>query len=382
MGCGSSISAKSINLNPDEKKRIYNKNKENFENIQKRFKEEVMNKTFVDDLDNLEKNKVQNLKSEMKILWSKYKNLFEKASIKKKSFNDLILNLIGENILKSKFIYEEHDVTKFLQKLIDDKFTNLGSNDKANLSNLILGSNLVIPKVVKSFRYYIDVIPNEIAIFWKAVNDNLKYNYDFDMNCFTIIFTPILINHEELVNDLCSYLEYNENLFCVNLIISPQNLETKNKDLYNLNAKSYSSLYKIFLSIRKNKNIKVLLFHCSKFYKIVIPPEIYLLILEKVKEDNMIGFHLGKFSVSEEFFEILFDSIKPLKNLFFLGLDTKMINKYLIEKLKTNLEKNNSISIFILAGLNDSKETEVVNDIKSKIKNVKLFHYEKNFNLV
>jgi hypothetical protein len=382
MGCGSSISVKSINLNPDEKKRMYNKNKENFENIQKRFKEEVMNKTFVDDLDNLEKNKVQNLKSEMKILWSKYKNLFEKASIKKKSFNDLILNLIGENILKSKFIYEEHDVTKFLQKLIDDKFTNLGSNDKANLSNLILGSNLVIPKVVKSFRYYIDVIPNEIAIFWKAVNDNLKYNSDFDMNCFTIIFTPILINHEELVNDLCSYLEYNENLFCVNLIISPQNLETKNKDLYNLNAKSYSSLYKIFLSIRKNKNIKVLLFHCSKFYKIVIPPEIYMLILEKVKEDNMIGFHLGKFSVSEEFFEILFDSIKPLKNLFFLGLDTKMINKYLIEKLKTNLEKNNSISIFILAGLNDPKETEVVNDIKSKIKNVKLFHYEKNFNLV
>ena len=124
MGCSSSIAREQIILNSPQKntrKEDYMKKAESFAKVHKKFKEEVLNKAFMDDLDKLEQNK-NNIIDGINKMWNKHKNLLISAHIDRDRFFFLIYEIIAENIIKTKFNYGELDGLKFLKLKLKEKF--------------------------------------------------------------------------------------------------------------------------------------------------------------------------------------------------------------------------------------------------------------------
>ena len=160
------------------------------------------------------------------------------------------------------------------------------------------------------------------------------------MNAFNLFLTPSLFSKDDIMEDLINFIEFNENLITINIVICPYKKDGKHLENYSLNANSYKHLYNIFKAVRNNTNIKVLFFHCSKNFQIIIPPEINNLILDKIKEDTILGLHFGKFNFSEDFCTKLFEILVLSNNLAYFGFDSNIANDNLLENLKTSLCKN------------------------------------------
>jgi hypothetical protein len=387
MGCSSSIAREKIIINSPQKntrKEDYLSKADSFTKVHKKFKEEVLNKAFMDDLDRLEQNK-NNIIEGINKMWKKHKNLLIQAQIDRDRFFLLIYEIIAENIIKTKFNYEELDGLKFLKTKLKEKFPSVTLEDFNNIKDIIVNKEGCFPRNQKALIYYTDLIQEEIQPFWKSINSNILFNKEIQVNALTICLTPSLISKENIMDDLVNIIEFNENLYTLNILLCPMKLDGKYLDVYNLNALTYKYLYKIFQAVRNNQNIKVLFFHSVKNYGIVLPPEINNLILEKVKEDTLFGLHFGKFNFSDDFSCKLFDDIVLSKNLCYLGYDTKLTDLHMIEHLKISLTKNKSLSAIILAGVECENEKKIVEDFRNEVlqnRNVKFFYYDKNLNLV
>lgn len=387
MGCSSSIAREQIILNSPQKntrKEDYMKKAESFAKVHKKFKEEVLNKAFMDDLDKLEQNK-NNIIDGINKMWNKHKNLLISAHIDRDRFFFLIYEIIAENIIKTKFNYGELDGLKFLKLKLKEKFSSVTLEDFNNLKDIIVNKEGYFPRNQKSLIYYTDLIQEEIQPFWKSINSNLLYNKELEIQALTICLTPALISKENIMEDLFNIIEFNENLYTLNILLCPMKLDGKYLDVFNLNALTYKYLYRIFEAVRNNQNIKVLFFHSVRPYGIVLPPEINRLILEKVKEDTLFGLHFGKFDFSEDFSCRLFDDIVLSKNLCYLGYDTKMTDLHIIDHLKTSLVKNKSLSAIVIGGIECENENKILEGFKNEVvqnRNVKFFYHDKNLNLV
>ena len=167
----------------------------------------------------------------------------------------------------------------------------------------------------------------------------------------------------------------------------------KKLDNLNLDPKMYGDLKELLVSTSKNKTLKIFLFGIDGENKIIVPPEISLHILELVKKDQIIGLYLGKWIFSKLFFQDLIESIKELKNLKVLILNTTNVDKKISENISHTLKKNTSLKIVLLSGILDLdpyiieefKKPMAKSNIKmlylnSKIKNLEELHSEETDN--
>ena len=112
MGCAGSttVNQKLIVSNVFHKGNVkqdsYLNRKQHFESFHKKFKEEIVNMAFMEELDQLDKLKNENLVPHINKLFIKYKNQLDKAKINKDIFTNLIYEVLSETFIKNQFLNE------------------------------------------------------------------------------------------------------------------------------------------------------------------------------------------------------------------------------------------------------------------------------------
>lgn len=393
MGCGSSHSINNglgfqknaVVTAIDERKIKFQKDLLYFEQIHNAFKEGMMNRVFMEDLDEVEKDKTMNINQHLHNLWEKHNGDARRAKLDKTQFNQLVLELIGENIIKTKFSYQEYDMFKLVKEKMTEILTGLTTEEKTNALGILTAKEGYYLRKQKGIVYFTDKIQSEIGPYWKAIHNNLKFNKELVINSLTIVLTPNLFSRDGIMEDVDEIIEFNSNLSTLNIFISPLDKEGNYYDSYKINPNTYKYLYRIFEAVKNNPNIKLLLFNCAKDYDIILPPEITNLIYEKIKEDTLLGFHIGNFYWSDCYMKYILEEISLSKNMTYLGMDMEVSNPANLNHLKQSLLKNKSLAAIFLSGFTCETNKNFFDEFKAQIlqdKNMKFFHYEKTCSLV
>jgi hypothetical protein len=325
--------------------------KQHFEEIHFKFLDKITNKAFLDDLEQLERNK-DLLSKNIEILWEKYKDSFHHAEIKHEDYKLLIVELIAEKIITENFGYKEFNVFKYIGTLLGTVF-NISPDDKKILYDILTEQEGEYLRMQKGFIYDISlrnkIDPNLLTMYYKGIHNNLKFNKKFDAQALVIVLTPQLLNNLDLMRDLPEIIQYADNLNTVAITLHPISDSGIYFSQYNLTPLYYSHIMKLFRAIKDNHRIKTVVFTCAKDYKIILPPEITKIIIDKVDDDSLMGLYLGNFHLSPTFIDHFWKVVIHLNNLLFLGYNIPQSEIYL-EKIKDGVLKNKSLKIVTLSG--------------------------------
>ncbi len=384
MGCGSTKTISKTTKTPSkiDRKLQYTDRAEQFEKLHFKFKQEIMNRTFSEALESLERNfRATSLDEDISKLYDQFQNEIRSSNIDRATFFNLVKELMSEKIIRRKLNYEEIDTFKVIKEAIN-KFTDITQDEKKSIFETLINKEGYYVRKQTGITYFTDKIHYDYLPLWKYVNNNLLYNKDLGITILTLVLTPSFFSSEDILEDLQNVIEFNELLTTVNIIICPLDHEGKWYERYHLNPHNYKYLYKIFEGVRNNPNIKVLLFNSMKDYQLVIPPEITDQLLEKMEEDTLLGIHIGKLNFSKDFESKFLESLTDTKNLLYLGIDLKFDDDDM-KTMEQMLLKNRSLNAIVLAGFKNSEknfEVELEENLK-KIKNIVFCHYEKDIDL-
>jgi hypothetical protein len=363
----------------------FHQRKARFEDIHTKYINKITNKLFLDDLDDLERNK-ESITKNLDILWDKYKSQFSDAGIRNSDYKMLIIELISEKIIKDTFGYKEYNVFRYIDSVLKACY-KITKEQKEQLYNVLTDQEAEYLRVQKGIVYDINlhnkIDTNILNLYYKGIHNNLKFNKEFLVHSITIVLTPQLLHNDSIIRDIPEIIQYNEHLNTVAIILHPVNENGQYLYQYNLTPLYYAYLMKIFKAIKANDKIKTVVFTCAKDYKIILPPEITKIIIDKLDDDTLMGFYIGKFQFSSNFMIEFWKSIHMLKNLLFLGYDIAGSDNCL-EKIKDAIIKNKSLQIIALSGFEFvEKELDGLRKILSTISEKKLlFYYQEDTDLL
>jgi hypothetical protein len=334
--------------------------KEHFEEIHNKFLNKLTNKTFLDDLDQLEQSK-DLLTNNIDILWEKYKDAFLQAEINHNDYKLLIVELMAEQIIIENFGYKEQNVFKFVGTLLGTVF-KISADDKKLLYDVLTENEGEYLRMQKCFIYDIAlhqrIEKNFLNMYYKGIHNNLKFNKKFDQNAIAIVLTPQLLGNENIMRDLPEIIQYADNLNTVAITLHPISESGVYLSQYNLTPLYYSHMMRLFKAIKDNRRVQTVIFTCAKDYKIILPPEITKILIDKVDDDSLMGLYIGNFMLSPNFIDQFWKAVIHLKNLMFLGYNVSQSEIYL-EKIKDGVLKNKSLQIISLSGFEfEPKELE------------------------
>ena len=200
-----------------------------------------------------------------------------------------------------------------------------------------------------------------------GINRNLKFNANYQPQILNIILTPFLLQNEDLINDLSELIEFGERLQIVSIIIEPVDENNNRYDTFNFNISDHTMLNRLLYAISNNKKIKALFLQCSKDHKIVLAPESANLIINKLQSETLLAFHIGNFTLSQEFVNKLCFQILSTRSLIFFGIDYKKIWTFLMNKLLPVLKANTSLLAISLTGFLIEQDKELMQTFTSKL---------------
>jgi hypothetical protein len=328
----------------------YPKRKEHFEDIHNKFLN-VTNKVILDDLDELERNKDLITKN-LDIFWGKHETVFTNAGIRHTDFKMLIMEVIAEKIITETFSYKEYNVFKFIGTLLVNIF-KISTEEKKLLYDILTEQEGEYLRMQKGFVYDIALHNKVNTIFlntyYKGIHNSLKFNKGFQLHAFILILTPKLLNNDDLMKDIPEIIQYGESLNTVVISLHPITDNGHYLEQYNLTPIYYAHIMRIFKAIKENPRIKTVVFTCARDYKIILPPEITKIIIDKLDDDILMGFYIGNFQFSHNFMDEFWKTVVHLKNLLFLGFNIPG-SEHCLEKIKDGVLKNKSLRIISLSG--------------------------------
>ena len=290
-----------------------------------------------------------------------------------------------------------HATNIFKKSFFDDPKINEIKKDLINcFDNNLEEINKEITFKLKFYNLYIERENNITKYFDFIHYEHILYSEKFELEALNVYLTPSFFASGKVIS-YTSEIILRKPIQYLSLILNA--IDTKSKegikklDNLNLDPKMYGDLKELLESTSKNKTMKIFLFGIDGENKIIVPPEISLHILELVKKDQLIGLYLGRWIFSKLFFQELIESVKELKNLKVLILNTTNVDKKISENISHTLKKNTSLKIVLLSGILDLdpyiieefKKPMAKSNIKmlylnSKIKNLEELHSEETDN--
>lgn len=341
-------------------KSIFNLNHETFSN-------KIVCFEITEDLQRYEDNKSSTMEI-VRTLVSKYKLKARKEGLANTSeLKDLFLQLLGEKLITKYLEIPKYDIFK----VINQEYIRLGIGNISNVNKWKHTIELFQKEFEMNMKTMVYKLEKELSELDKAqliaLNSNLKYHIDYQPRIFTVIISQKFLENKEMALDVANIIETSPTIQVVTLLLYPTDSNGYIVDSFGFDASEYRIIFKLIQGVAKNRSIKAFFFHSVKDYKIVIAPEIYSLIINKLQSETLVAFHLGGFTFSKDFLKKLLFQIISTRSMLFLSLHSDKIPTILNGVISPAIGKNTSLTALALTGFNIHDNSSIISEFRSKL---------------
>lgn len=331
------------------------------------FINKIVCNEITEDLQRYEDIKTGTMES-ISTLIKKYELLARKEGISSISeFKDLLLQLLGEKLITTYFEIPKYDIFK----VINQEYTKLGIGNNTNifqwkhtLEIFQKEFEMNMKTIVYSLEKELKELDNDQII---GINSDLKYHKDHQPKIMTVIISQKFLKNMDIALDVANIIETSPTIQVVILLLYPTDANGNVVNSFGFDAAEYKIVFRLVQGVAKNRQIKAFFFHSIKNYKIVIAPEIYNLIIQKLQSETLVAFHLGGFTFSRVFMKKLLFQIISTKSMLFLSLHSDKMPKILNSVILQTIENNASLTALALTGFNIRENSSIITEFKSKL---------------
>lgn len=393
MGCGTSknryIRTARIPFSIRESK--FEKNKTDFERFKEKYKNsfgkdydnflknpKITDKDITDLFEKYKENKFKENKTiitlrPMPLISEKSLSIIEEQFLKKIKLSEIFAIIVGKLKLNvdKKFLDEFQkkilpyfeDSTKTKEgrtpkhSFIDSKpiemskeFTKLKSLNDILEENQKIETKVVeiVPKKEeeeKMIRIKYEFNLSKICeILCLGINYNLKFYKKIRPKIFTLIINEELLEKAKLIKDLFELITECPSISAVNYILYPKDENGKLAEYFGFDCELYQRFYTLINAVQKNRKISTFCLHCITNYDVILPPEICLLISQKLTNESLTILHIGNFLFPDEFQERLEFLLSTSRTLLIYSIEHPLLTKENLESYITLFGKNKSLN--------------------------------------
>ena len=329
--------------------------KQRYEHLHKLCDAELIGKHCMDEIQRIQSLDFKDMEKEARISKKKLEKTIDKFEISMEDFYYIFYEEITKKILDDYFITKNFEFFKILEKFI--KKTVNDEDQKQKFKSALNSFKIEFEDKLSCVTLH---LTNKCRTLTQrilyAINRNLKYNKEYIVDMINIILTPKLLDNEPLIYDICEILENVKTLSIVVIIIDPKDEKGNEYENFNFNISNFRMFNSLLSAITNNRSIKCLFIQCVRDYKLILAPESAKLLIKKILSETLVAFHIGKFTISENYLtEILFH-IKNSRNLKYIGYDNKKIYKNVITLIMPIIQENISIQALVLTGFNEEDD--------------------------
>ena len=337
--------------------------KQRYDHLHKLCDADLIGKYCIEDIKRIQTLEFKDIEKETRLAKKKLEKKIDKFDISIEDFYYIFYEEVSKKILDDYLITKNFEffkiIEKFIKKTVNDedqkqKFKSALNSFKIEFEDKLSCVTLHITNKCKTLTQRI----------LYAINRNLKYNKEYIVDMINIILTPKLLDNEPLIYDICEILENVKTLSIVVIIIDPKDEKGNEYEYFNFNISNFRMFNSLLAAISNNRSIKCLFIQCVRDYKLILAPESAKLLIKKILSETLVAFHIGKFTISENYLSEILFHIKNSRNLKFIGYDNKKVYKNLMTLIMPIVQENISIQALVLTGF--SEEDDYLIDIFKK----------------
>lgn len=297
------------------------------------------------------------------------------TSILDKHFLTSNLNIFNKLKLFFAFMFPEQETEAYDEYSEDEDEHTYITKYQRSIQTLQFFEK-TIPPSLTAITYYLKGKLNELEHnALKGLNRNIKFNSKYQPEMLTLVLTPFMLENKALITDIAELIANgNDHLHIVNIFINMVDVNEQPITNCNLNFADQEMLYTLLESVNQNKKIKVLIIQCINNYNnsgncsVVLAPENLTLIIKKLQSEKLNAFHLGGFTLSNDFIHSLCFQLMSTRSLTLFSLDYNGIGECLLNKILPALIRNTSLSCVNFSGFDIEAYGVDIEEVKMKIK--------------
>ena len=329
--------------------------KERYEHLHKLCDAELIGKYCIEEIQRIQSLEFKDMEKETRLAKKKLEKKIDKFDISMEDFYYIFYEEVSKKILDDYLITKNFEffkiIEKFIKKTVNDddqkqKFKSALNSFKIEFEDKLSCVTLHITNKCRTLTQRI----------LYAINRNLKYNKEYIVDMINIILTPKFLDNEPLIYDICEILENVKTLSIVVIIIDPKDEKGNEYENFNFNISNFRMFNSLLAAITNNRSIKCLFIQCVRDYKLILAPESAKLLIKKILSETLVAFHIGKFTISENYLSEILFHIKNSRNLKFIGYDNKKVYKNLISLIMPIIKENISIQAIVLTGFSEEDD--------------------------
>ena len=329
--------------------------KERYEHLHKLCDAELIGKYCIEEIQRIQSLEFKDMEKETRLAKKKLEKKIDKFDISMEDFYYIFYEEVSKKILDDYLVTKNFEffkiIEKFIKKTVNDddqkqKFKSALNSFKIEFEDKLSCVTLHITNKCRTLTQRI----------LYAINRNLKYNKEYIVDMINIILTPKFLDNEPLIYDICEILENVKTLSIVVIIIDPKDEKGNEYENFNFNISNFRMFNSLLAAITNNRSIKCLFIQCVRDYKLILAPESAKLLIKKILSETLVAFHIGKFTISENYLSEILFHIKNSRNLKFIGYDNKKVYKNLISLIMPIIKENISIQAIVLTGFSEEDD--------------------------
>ena len=329
--------------------------KERYEHLHKLCDAELIGKYCIEEIQRIQSLEFKDMEKETRLAKKKLEKKIDKFDISMEDFYYILYEEVSKKILDDYLVTKNFEffkiIEKFIKKTVNDddqkqKFKSALNSFKIEFEDKLSCVTLHITNKCRTLTQRI----------LYAINRNLKYNKEYIVDMINIILTPKFLDNEPLIYDICEILENVKTLSIVVIIIDPKDEKGNEYENFNFNISNFRMFNSLLAAITNNRSIKCLFIQCVRDYKLILAPESAKLLIKKILSETLVAFHIGKFTISENYLSEILFHIKNSRNLKFIGYDNKKVYKNLISLIMPIIKENISIQAIVLTGFSEEDD--------------------------
>jgi len=329
--------------------------KERYEHLHKLCDAELIGKYCIEEIQRIQSLEFKDMEKETRLAKKKLEKKIDKFDISMEDFYYIFYEEVSKKILDDYLVTKNFEffkiIEKFIKKTVNDddqkqKFKSALNSFKIEFEDKLSCVTLHITNKCRTLTQRI----------LYAINRNLKYNKEYIVDMINIILTPKFLDNEPLIYDICEIIENVKTLSIVVIIIDPKDEKGNEYENFNFNISNFRMFNSLLAAITNNRSIKCLFIQCVRDYKLILAPESAKLLIKKILSETLVAFHIGKFTISENYLSEILFHIKNSRNLKFIGYDNKKVYKNLISLIMPIIKENISIQAIVLTGFSEEDD--------------------------
>lgn len=392
MGCSSPKTTTNTDNSPTSTPNYpstYEGRKSLYSTLHSKTDSSLFSKTLGDEIYKLQNSSYSSLQSQVEQTFLLYKPEISSTSISQTDFYSLMYDHITTSIIDTYFLTPNLNIFTTLKHLFaflfpehetesENDYTEYPSDDQSlpyttkyqrSITALQSFENK-IPSNITSITFYLKGKLNELETpVLKGIFRNIKFNSKYQPDMLTLILTPFILDNKPLIYDIAELLSKgDEHLQIVNIFINMVDVNEHQIRNCNLNLGDHEMLFMLLESVCSNKKIKVLMIQCLNGENVVLAPENCKMIIKKLQNESLMGFHLGGFELSKEFVCSLCFQLMSTRSLVWFSLDYCGLGEVLVGKVLPALIRNTSLNCVCFSGFNTEEYGVDIEEVKMKIK--------------